>query len=111
MPDWYLGDFHQRLDVILDKAFEPLMGHVNKIRDKFRMVFDIEMQKETVARIVECEDFVTCLEKLDEFNRSVDDVHEMVNFFFFLLLISWKIFYTRFIFLFMFYPDGKRVLS
>ncbi|XP_014211752.1 dynein heavy chain 12, axonemal [Copidosoma floridanum] len=79
LPDWYLSECHEKLDGVLDAAFAPVVGYVEGVRDKFRMVYDPEMQRRQVARIVEGEDFDACLEKLDEFNRSVADVHGMTK--------------------------------
>ena len=49
------------------------------IRERFKHVYDAESQKNQVARIVGSEDFETCLDKLEEFNRSVVDVHGLVR--------------------------------
>lgn len=79
LPDWYLDECHQRLTRILEAVFEPLVRHVEEVRERFRPVYDVQSQKTQVASVVENEDFDVCLKKLEEFGQNVAAVHGMVE--------------------------------
>lgn len=79
IPDWYMEECHKKMDIVLEEILRPVVSYVETVREKYKMVFDVQAQQKQVSIVAQSHDFEGCLRKLDEFDHSVEEVAAMVS--------------------------------
>ncbi|XP_076648749.1 dynein heavy chain at 62B [Halictus rubicundus] len=79
LPEWYLEETYERLALVLDETYRPLIDYVEDLREKFRLVFDPETRDEVVAFVRSGYHFKECVSKVEDFNQFIRSIHGMPN--------------------------------
>lgn len=81
LPEWYLNDVHQRLNMILQKSFLPLSDYLEKLRLQFSSVFYEIDQVRCDAIIFSDKEFSfdECVTKVKDFNQLMQMINGMVR--------------------------------
>jgi len=84
LPDWYLNEVHQRLNVILQKSFRPLSDYLEKLRLQFGYIFyEIDQIRYNTTTVIISSgkelSFEECIAKVEDFNQLVRMINGMVG--------------------------------
>ena len=79
LPEWFLQQSHQRLTQALEAVFQPINEYVEELDQQFKIVYNPETHQEIITYIAEGHDFVTCLDKVEEFKHYIYKINEIVR--------------------------------
>jgi len=84
LPDWYLNEVHQRLNIILQKSFRPLSDYLEKLRLQFGYIFyEIDQIRYNTTTVIISSgkelSFEECITKVEDFNQLVRMINGMVG--------------------------------
>jgi len=84
LPEWYLNEVHQRLNVILQKSFQPLSDYLEKLRLQFGYIFyEIDQIRYNTTTVIISSgkelSFEECIAKVEDFNQLVRMINGMVG--------------------------------
>nr|XP_033342927.1 dynein heavy chain 12, axonemal isoform X1 [Megalopta genalis]XP_033342928.1 dynein heavy chain 12, axonemal isoform X2 [Megalopta genalis] len=77
LPEWYLEEAYERLTLVLDETYRPLIDYVENLREQFRFIFDSKTRDEFVAFARLGVRFRECVDKVEDFNRIIRMIHGM----------------------------------
>ncbi|CAK9798694.1 Dynein axonemal heavy chain 7 [Anthophora quadrimaculata] len=77
LPEWYLEEAHRRLADVLRNTFEPFNDYVEKLYEKFNVVFDPETHTNITAYISTGHSFQECVSKVEDFNQFIREINGM----------------------------------
>ncbi|KAG7205245.1 hypothetical protein KM043_018325 [Ampulex compressa] len=77
LPEWYMEKIHRRLAQILENVFEPLNSYVEKLDEKFGLVYHPDTHRDIVAYVTEGHTFQECIDSVEDFNRYIREINGM----------------------------------
>ncbi|KOC62554.1 Dynein heavy chain 7, axonemal [Habropoda laboriosa] len=77
LPEWYLEEAHRRLADVLQNTFEPFNDYVEKLYEKFKVVFDPETHSNITAYLSTGHSFQECVTKVEDFNEFIREINGM----------------------------------
>ncbi|XP_026828420.1 dynein heavy chain 12, axonemal-like [Ooceraea biroi] len=82
LPNWYMDDVHQRLNVILRESFQPLNDYVQELRLRFDSIIRKAQEAHYDAMIVAMHaekkhSFEGYIAKVEDYNQSIQAINGM----------------------------------
>ncbi|XP_017762251.1 PREDICTED: dynein heavy chain 12, axonemal-like [Eufriesea mexicana] len=77
LPEWYLEETHRRLAEILQNTFQPFNNYVEKLYNKFKVVFDPETYRNIATYVTTGHSFQESVFKVEDFNQFIREINGM----------------------------------